>query len=117
MQHRLQQLAPALALLAALATGPLHAQTRLLRTPTVSATNIAFAYAGDIWIVERAGGSARRLTSAGNESSPKFSPDGRSIAFSGDYGGNTDVYVMPAAGGEPKRLTWHSGADVVQGWT
>ncbi|MEP6762872.1 MAG: PDZ domain-containing protein, partial [Gemmatimonadaceae bacterium] len=71
----------------------------------------------DIWIVERAGGSARRLTSAGNESSPHFSPDGKTIAFSGEYGGNTDVYVVPALGGEPKRLTWHSGADLVQGWT
>jgi tricorn protease len=102
------------------ATAPLtsaSAQTRLLRTPTVSAANIAFAYAGDIWIVEKTGGAARRLTSAGNESSPKFSPDGKWLAFSGDYGGNTDVYVIPAAGGEPKRLTWHSSADVVQGWT
>ena len=115
MQRLLRHLA--FAALSVLATAPLHTQTRLLRTPTVSATNIAFNYAGDIWIVERAGGSARRLTSAGNESSPKFSPDGKWIAFSGEYGGNTDVYVMPVAGGEPRRLTWHSGADLVQGWT
>jgi tricorn protease len=92
--------------------------TRLLRTPTVSATQIAFAYANNIWIVERSGGFARRLTSfQGQTSNPQFSPDGRSIAFSAEYAGNTDVYVVPAEGGEPKRLTWHPGADTVQGWT
>lgn len=92
--------------------------TRLLRTPSVSATHIAFAYAGNIWVVERAGGTARRLTSfQGQSTNPRFSPDGEWIAFSGDYAGNTDVYVVPAAGGEPKRLTWHPGADAVQGWT
>lgn len=94
-----------------------QAQTRMLRSPTVSSTHIAFTYAGNVWIVERAGGSARRLTSVGNESNPKLSPDGKWIAFSGDYGGNTDVYVVPAMGGEPKRLTWHASADNVQGWT
>ncbi|MEP6780960.1 MAG: PDZ domain-containing protein [Gemmatimonadaceae bacterium] len=119
MQRARLQLVSTIAAIAALSTAPqsLQAQTRMLRTPTVSSTNIAFAYAGDIWIVERAGGSARRLTSAGNESSPYFSPDGKTIAFSGDYGGNSDVYVVPALGGEPKRLTWHAGADLVQGWT
>src|SRR5215468_10296559 len=92
--------------------------TRLLRTPTVSATQIAFAYANNIWIVERAGGRARRLTSfQGQTSNPHFSPDGKWIAFSAEYAGNTDVYVAPAEGGEPKRLTWHPGADTVQGWT
>ena len=99
------------------ATNAAGAQTRLLRSPTVSSTNIAFTYAGNIWVVERAGGSARRITSVGNESNPKLSPDGKWIAFSGEYGGNTDVYVVPATGGEPKRLTWHSSADNVQGWT
>lgn len=92
--------------------------TRLLRTPTVSATQIAFAYANNIWTVERAGGTARRLTSfQGQTSNPHFSPDGKWVAFSGEYAGNTDVYVVPAEGGEPKRLTWHPGADQVQGWT
>jgi tricorn protease len=92
--------------------------TRLLRTPTVSTTHIAFAYANNIWIVERAGGIARRLTSfQGQTSNPRFSPDGKWIAFSGEYAGNTDVYVVPAEGGEPKRLTWHPGGDLVQGWT
>ncbi len=92
--------------------------TRMLRTPSVSASHIAFAYGGNIWIVERAGGDARRLTSfAGEASNPQLSPDGSLVAFSGQYGGNTDVWVVSARGGEPKRLTWHPGADIVQGWT
>src|ERR687885_1540579 len=92
--------------------------TRLLRQPTVSATQIAFAYANNIWVVDRAGGNARRLTSfQGETSNPEFSPDGKWIAFSAEYGGNTDVYVVPVEGGQPKRLTWHSAADQVQGWT
>lgn len=92
--------------------------TRLLRQPTISQTHVAFTYAGNIWVAERAGGAARRLTSfAGAAGSPKFSPDGRLIAFSAAYSGNTDVYVVPVEGGEPRRLTWHPGADTVQGWT
>jgi tricorn protease len=114
MSRRTVSLAACAALLAA---PNVHAQTTMLRSPSVSATQIAFAYGGDVWIVERAGGAARRLTSGGGESNPKLSPDGRWVAFSGDYGGNADVYVVPAVGGEPKRLTWHPGADVVQGWT
>src|SRR5512144_2623745 len=101
-----------------LAATPNGGSTRLLRTPTVSASQIAFAYANNIWVVDRAGGSARRLTSfQGQTGNPHFSPDGKWIAFSGEYAGNTDVYVVPADGGEPKRLTWHPGADSVQGWT
>src|SRR3984957_287948 len=104
--------------LLAAANGGTGASTRLLRMPTVSATQIAFAYANNLWIVERAGGSARRLTSfAGKTTNPHFSPDGKWIAFSGEYAGNVDVYVVASEGGEPKRLTWHPGADVVQGWT
>ena len=92
--------------------------TRLLRMPTVSATQIAFAYANNIWVVDRAGGAARRITSfQGQTSDPHFSPDGKWIAFSASYAGNEDVYIVPAEGGEPKRLTWHPGADTVQGWT
>src|SRR5258706_12205430 len=95
-----------------------HAQTRMLRSPTVSKTQIAFAYANNIWTVDKAGGNARRITSfQGTTENPKFSPDGKLIAFSAAYGGNTDVYVVPADGGEPRRLTWHPGADQVQGWT
>ena len=93
-------------------------QTMMLRTPTVSATQIAFAYAQNIWIVPRAGGEARRLTSfQGQASNPRFSPDGKMVAFSGEYAGNLDVYVVSAEGGEPKRLTWHPGPDMVEGWT
>lgn len=73
---------------------------RMLRQPDVSATQLAFVYAGDIWIASRSGGVAQRLSSpAGEESFPRFSPDGHEIAFTGDYDGNQDIYVMPAAGG------------------
>ncbi|HYE87512.1 MAG TPA: PDZ domain-containing protein, partial [Vicinamibacterales bacterium] len=92
--------------------------TRLLRTPSISATHVAFAYANNVWVVDRKGGAARRLTSfQGQSTNPKISPDGTLVAFSADYAGNTDVYVVPVAGGEPQRLTWHPGADTVQGWT
>ena len=92
--------------------------TKLLRMPTVSATEIAFAYANNIWTVDRAGGMARRITSfQGQTTNPHFSPDGKWIAFSGEYAGNVDVYVVSSEGGEPKRLTWHPGADTVEGWT
>ena len=102
----------------ALAATPNGGPTRLLRMPTVSATQIAFAYANNIWVVERTGGTARRLTSfQGQTANPHFSPDGKWIAFSGEYAGNMDVYVVPAEGGEPRRLTWHPGPDMVQGWT
>lgn len=94
------------------------ANTALLRTPTVSKTQIAFSYGGDLWIVDRNGGEARRLTSdVGIEIDPMFSPDGTMIAFSGEYDGNQDVYVMPASGGIPKRLTSHPAPDQVVGWT
>ncbi len=92
--------------------------TRLLRHPAVSKDLVAFEYAGDLWVVGRSGGSARRLTATpGVETEPSFSPDGSLIAFTGTVGGNTDVYVVPAAGGDPKRLTYHPGADRVRGWT
>ncbi len=101
-------------------TGPVaFAQgTQLLREPTLSRQHIVFVYANDLWKVGRNGGDAIRLTSnEGQESTPHFSPDEQWIAFTGEYGGNTDVYVMPAGGGEPQRLTWHPGGDYVQGWT
>lgn len=92
--------------------------TRLLRHPTVSRDSVAFAYAGDLWLVSRDGGQARRLTStAGAEMDPYFSPDGSQIAFSATVAGNTDVYVMPTKGGDAKRLTYHPGPDRVRGWT
>jgi tricorn protease len=90
----------------------------LLREPTVSKTQIVFNYGGDLWIVSREGGDARRLTSAvGDETSPSFSPDGTMIAFTGEYDGNRDVFVVPAAGGVPKRLTYHPADEFVLGWT
>jgi len=105
--------------MAALTSPPVGAQpARLLRQPTVSTRNVAFAYAGDIWVAERSGGVARRVTSMpGAESVPRFSPDGTLIAFTGTVMGNQDVYVVPTEGGEPKRLTWHPEADEVRGWS
>src|SRR5215217_7142106 len=91
--------------------------TRLLRHPTVSRDSVAFEYAGDLWLVSRSGGSARRLTSTPSlEIDPYFSPDGSQIAFTATIAGNTDVYVMPASGGDSKRLTYHPGMDRVRGW-
>ncbi|MBV8820924.1 MAG: PD40 domain-containing protein, partial [Acidobacteriaceae bacterium] len=90
----------------------------LLQKPALSKTHIVFVYAGDLWSVPRTGGDAVRLTSgAGNETDPAFSPDGSLIAFTGEYDGNVDVFVVPAAGGVPKRLTWHPAPDRVLGWT
>jgi tricorn protease len=90
----------------------------LLRQPSVSETSVVFVYADDLWIADRRGGEARRLTTApGRESSPFFSPDGSLVAFTGHYDGNNDVYVIPAAGGVPRRLTYHPTDDVAAGWT
>src|SRR5206468_979286 len=81
---------------------------RLLRYPHVSATQIVFVYAGDIWVVPKSGGYAQRLSSPkGEELFPRFSPDGSEIAFSANYDGNMDIYVMPAIGGLPRRVTYH----------
>ena len=92
--------------------------TRLLRHPTVSRDSIAFEYAGDLWVVARGGGQARRVTSTqGVELDPYFSPDGSQIAYTSTVAGNTDVYVVPTSGGDPKRLTYHPGIDRVRGWT
>jgi tricorn protease len=92
--------------------------TQLLRQPTISNSQIVFVYANDLWIVAKEGGDARRLTSnEGLETNPHFSSDGKTIAFTGQYDGNTDVYIIPTEGGQPLRLTWHPGADNVTGWT
>jgi tricorn protease len=92
--------------------------TRMLADPAVSAENIAFAYANDLWVAAHDGTGVRRLTShPGIESSPRFSPDGQQVAFTGRYEGNADVYVVPSTGGIPKRLTWHPGADTALGFT
>ncbi len=91
---------------------------RLLQHPSLSQTQIAFDYGGEIWTVPRDGGQAQVLAAGqGRNSRPIFSPDGRWVAFLGVYDGNPDVYVVPAAGGEPRRLTWAAGADTPVGWT
>ena len=90
----------------------------LLQTPSLSRELIAFAYAGDLWTVARGGGRASRLTNgAGLETAPIFSPDGHTIAFTGEYDGNTDVFTIPALGGIPQRVTHHPAPDVAVGWT
>jgi tricorn protease len=89
----------------------------LLRSPTLSRNEVAFGYGGYLWSVSRDGGEARQLTTAGHESLPIFSPDGKWIAFLGQYDGNPDVYVIPAEGGSPRRLTWHPAQDVPVAWT
>lgn len=90
---------------------------RMFRFPDVSATHITFTFAGDIWIVEKEGGLAHRLSSPkGEEQSAKFSPDGSKIAFSGNYDGNQDVYIISTLGGYTERLTYHPGGDMVIDW-
>jgi tricorn protease len=104
----------------AVASSAAHAQidARLMRYPAVSASQIAFAYAGDIWVVAKTGGSAQRLsTPKGEETFPRFSPDGRELAFSGNYDGHTDIYVMPAGGGVPTRVTHHPMANRLVDWS
>src|ERR1041384_4909216 len=85
-------------------TTHLGSNARLFRYPTVSDSQIAFVYAGDIWVVSKSGGYAQRLSSPkGEELFPRFSPDGNEIAFSANYDGNMDIYIMPASGGLPRR--------------
>lgn len=92
--------------------------TRLLAQPAIGKDHIAFIYAGDLWAADLNGKNVRRLTAdEGLEANPAFSPDGSLIAFTGQYDGNLDVYVVPVTGGVPTRLTWHPGADIVQGFT
>jgi tricorn protease len=105
-------------LLAAFSVSAWADQTLLLRQPVLSENNLAFVYAGDIWVSDRDGAQPRRLTSSpANESLPVFSPDGSKIAFAGGYEGANDVYVVSVNGGQPHRLTWHPGNDTPIGWT
>ncbi len=107
--------AVSLVLLPSLAAAQVDA--RMFRQPDVSATHIAFVYAGDIWIVAKEGGTASRLSSPpGEETFPRFSPDGTRIAFSANYDGNEDVYVVPTLGGDVVRLTHHPMEDRVVDW-
>ncbi|MBX7185576.1 MAG: PDZ domain-containing protein [Vicinamibacteria bacterium] len=96
------------AALALIATSPAAAQTRLLRFPAIHGDKVAFTYAGDVWTAPATGGAAVRLTAhPGMEVFAHFSPDGKWIAFTGQYDGDEQVYVMPATGGEPKQLTYY----------
>ncbi|MGD0524229.1 MAG: PDZ domain-containing protein [Polyangiaceae bacterium] len=91
---------------------------RIMQTPSLSRTQIAFVYAGEIWTAPREGGEARRLfTGQLHNGHPFFSPDGSQIAFAGVLDNNVDVYVIPAAGGEARRLTYHQTTDIPVGWT
>jgi tricorn protease len=91
---------------------------RFMRDPDISNNKIVFTYEGDLWIVDSAGGTARRLTTfPGDENSAKFSPDGKSIAFTGSYDGTPSVYIMPSEGGEPKRITYIPGGAQTVTWT
>ncbi len=109
-----------LSTLVAIAAAPSVIQdAKLLRFPDIHGDKVAFVYAGDIWTADLNGGFARRLTSSpGSEVSPRFSPDGTMIAFSGQYDSAVQqVYVMPADGGTPKRLTFESESAIVANWT
>ena len=104
-------------ILAAGVTSGAFAETLLLKDPAISDTQIAFTYAGDIWVADKSGENARRLTTRqAPEARPRFSPDGKTIAFSATYDGNTDIYTLPTVGGQPTRLTYHPGADQISGW-
>ena len=95
-----------------------QAAPHILQQPAISRDLIAFSYAGDIWTVPRTGGRATRITTGvGVENAPIFSPDGATLAFTGDYDGNTDVFTVPASGGVPHRVTYHPAADVAVGWS
>lgn len=89
----------------------------LLRYADIGGGSIVFTYEGDLWLVPEQGGEARRLTShLGSEVMAKFSPDGKQLAFTGEYDGGNDIYLMDAVGGEPKRLTWHPANDTMLDW-
>lgn len=96
-----------------------HAQinAKLMRHLDVSETQITFVYGGDLWIMPKSGGQAVQIThSPGEESYPKFSPDGSEIAYTASYNGNSDIYVMPSKGGVPTRVTYASFADRMVEW-
>jgi len=106
-----------LAVLAQTAAGIDTKDTRFVAQPAISQARIAFVYANNLWVADLDGANPRQLTTdIGVENSPAFSPDGKSIAFSAQYEGNMDVYIVSAEGGIPKRLTWHPGYDLVQGF-
>ena len=108
----------ALALAVAASSGAALAAPAYVRHPDLHQDRVVFTAEGDLWLLSVSGGAPRRLTShPGDEAHAKFSPDGRSIAYTGQYDGNADVFVVAAEGGEPQRLTWHPANEVVLGWT
>lgn len=93
-------------------------ESKMMTQPAISKDHIAFVYANDLWLADQNGENVRRLTADdGVESRPNFSPDGKWIAFSAQYDGNTDVYIVSVDGGVPKRITYHPAADLVIGFT
>jgi tricorn protease len=107
--HRVGIPAGLLLLLPALAAAQPPGESRLLRYPDICGNTIAFIYGGDLWLTDAQGGVARRLTSGeGDELAPKFSPDCKSIAFTGQYSGTRQVYVIGVDGGSPRQLTFHN---------
>ena len=118
MKARFRDLAVAALLLCAGVWASAAAAPAYIRYPDINGNRIVFAAEGDLWLASDTGGVARRLTThPGTEYFPRFSPDGKWIAFTGEYDGNQDVFVIPSEGGEPRRLTWHPGPDQVVGWT
>lgn len=92
-------------------------ETMLLRQPDISKSHITFVYAGDVWLAEKDGSNPKKITSnPAEELYPKFSPDGKTIAFTGNYDGNTDIYTVGLHGGNPERITYHPAADMLRGW-
>ncbi|WP_431159366.1 S41 family peptidase [Winogradskyella poriferorum] len=92
--------------------------TRLLRDPDISNTHITFTYGSDVWIADKSGGLAKRITSTpAIEYQPYFSPDGKWIAFSSNRSGRPNAYIVSIEGGTPKQLTWHPSGSTVRGWT
>ncbi len=107
-----------LTLLVALTSAQADEAPLILNRPAISSKHVVFGYAGDLWVVSRGGGDARRLTAgAGLETHPVISPDGSRVAFAGQYDGNLDVYVVPIEGGVPRRLTYHPDPDLPVAWT
>src|SRR5215831_9441285 len=93
-------------------------EAKLVRYPHYHNGRIAFSYLGDLWTADENGANVHRITAnAARDVYPRFSPDGKWIAFSSDRAGNLDVYIVPAAGGQPKQLTFHSADDSVLGWS
>lgn len=111
-------LAGALTLMAAPAAAQIRPNAVMLRYPDVGSREIVFRYDGDLWLVDKEGGVARRLTTAeGNESFPKFSPDDRTVAFVGGYDGGSDLYTLDLEAGAPRRVTHHPAREVLSDWS